>query len=542
MAAQGAVEQPRLLLQQQQFKQIADGLGVRDDVLPDGARAEVAPRAVGAVEHSELAVRPVGIGVVRQAQRTCIVEAAQQQGLALGFVERGIVGAEPGGGKQFGQHGFVLVGALTQVDGGEAEAEHLRGADQRVEPRPRQRLGMVRAQRGSDDAQVGDELVGVGIGLGRRQFVPHSLHPGELAQIGRKPCIHADEGAAVGLVAAMLGQIGRAFGELQQVGAGAGEHLRNGQLAADGVYLGHVELDGGARLHAQRVAQGFGGDEGVAVAVAADPVAHAEKRRQIPLGLARAFGGKQAVDVALQVTIKTGKLRKERGLVIRQGIFHLVGDAQPHEAQQPRLPELHHAGAHRLLDVGAPDRKPGGIALGQQAGERALRVEHALALHLGGMGGEDRGDQRLAEKLHQLLAVHAGIAQRFEGGAHAVARWRCTAFSVGLGTAQHVPVFGDIGQDGKVAEGADHAHRLVAGQAAEKLVEGATVFRVAIAVEFHRQLPHGFDNVEHLLSFLFAQHVAQQPAEQADVVEQCGVEVGGWAGSAAGSGRHGESG
>ncbi len=184
VAAQGAVEQPRLLLQQQQFKQIADGLGVRDDVLADGAWAEVSPGAVGSVEHGQFAARPVGIDVVRQTQRTRVVEAADEQRLLGGFVKMTVIGAQASGGEQFAQHGFVLIRALPQVDGGQAKAEHPGGADQRVEPRLRQRPGMMPVQRVVDDAQIGDELVGIGIGLGAAHFGQQGLHPGELAQVG----------------------------------------------------------------------------------------------------------------------------------------------------------------------------------------------------------------------------------------------------------------------------------------------------------------------------------------------------------------------
>ncbi len=325
----------------------------------------------------------------------------------------------------------------------------------------------------------------------------------------------------------MFRQIGRLLGQGHQFRAGAGQQRRDRQLAADGVHFGHVELDGGARLHAQGVAQGVGGDEGVAVAVAADPVAHAEKGRQIGLGKVLPACGKERLDVALQVAIQARELRKKRGAIKRQRVLDFVRHFQLDVAQQPRLPELHHAGAHGVFDVGALLRQTGRVAFDQQSRQRPFGVEHALALHLGGVGGEHRGNERLVEKLQELLPIHAGVLERLQGGAHAVALRRGATLGILLGAAQHMVIFGDIGQNGKVAEGAYHADRLVAAEAAEQLVEGAAVLGVAVAVKLHRELAHGFDDVEHLLPLLLTDQVAQQTPEQADVVEQRCVGIGG---------------
>ena len=86
--------------------------------------------------------------------------------------------------------------------------------------------------------------------------------------------------------------------------------------------------------------------------------------------------------------------------------------------------------------------------------------------------------------------------------------------------AQVVPVLGDVGEVREVAEGADHAHRAVAGEAGQQPVEGAAGGGVALQPIGDRELAHPLDQVEGLLAFLLADHVAEDPAEQADVVDQ----------------------
>ena len=83
-----------------------------------------------------------------------------------------------------------------------------------------------------------------------------------------------------------------------------------------------------------------------------------------------------------------------------------------------------------------------------------------------------------------------------------------------------VAVFGQIGQVAEVSEGADHAHRLVTAQALEQLFQRFVSFLVGITAEGHGELAYLFDQVVSLGPFLFADHFAQQPTQQADVVNQ----------------------
>ena len=86
--------------------------------------------------------------------------------------------------------------------------------------------------------------------------------------------------------------------------------------------------------------------------------------------------------------------------------------------------------------------------------------------------------------------------------------------------ADVVAVFGQVGQVAEVGEGADHAHRLLARQRLEQLLERLVGLVVGIAAEGHRELADVLDQLEGVHAFLLADDVAQDAAQQADVLDQ----------------------
>ena len=182
------------------------------------------------------------------AQRTCVVELAQQQGAAGVFIERAVVGFDACGRQQLGHDALVLVRALAQVDRGEVEAEHLSRAHQGLQTWHHERLRMVRDQRGFDRAQVGKELGGRVVGVLRRHGVAQGLGAGEFLQRGGQARVHADQGAAVGFILAVGVLVGRALGQRLHRGRDRRQHLRHRQLAAQVVHLGEVEAQHGLAL------------------------------------------------------------------------------------------------------------------------------------------------------------------------------------------------------------------------------------------------------------------------------------------------------
>ena len=83
-----------------------------------------------------------------------------------------------------------------------------------------------------------------------------------------------------------------------------------------------------------------------------------------------------------------------------------------------------------------------------------------------------------------------------------------------------VQVFRDVGE---LREEAERPHDLDCGlviERVEQLLERRLRAQVAFAAEAQGALPDSFHQVEEPRSFLLAQRVAEQPAEQADVLAQ----------------------
>ena len=111
--------------------------------------------------------------------------------------------------------------------------------------------------------------------------------------------------------------------------------------------------------------------------------------------------------------------------------------------------------------------------------------------------------------------------------------------------ADVVPVLGQIGQVREISEGADHAHGAVTRQALEQSLECLVSLVVGIAAEGHRQFADLLDQFVSLGTFLGADHVAQDAAEQTDVFDQRFFVVAALAfgaGRGVGSGFHGQQG
>jgi hypothetical protein len=177
------------------------------------------------------------------------------------------------------------VGVLAQVDGRQMEAEDLHGAQQAAQAAAGQRGAAVQLERIGQHLEVGAQGVRRGIGRGLADFVARRL---EVIEAGRwrpggRRC-RTGRGGRARRRAAARGRSSVRPG--QQFRRDLDQQLGQRQLAAQFMDFGQVAVERGGRLQAQGFAQDLGGDEGVAVAVAADPAADAEEGRQRP-GLVR---------------------------------------------------------------------------------------------------------------------------------------------------------------------------------------------------------------------------------------------------------------
>ncbi len=167
------------------------------------------------------------------------------------------------------------------------------------------------------------------------------------------------------------------------------------------------------------------------------------------------------------------------------------------------------------------------VAVSQQAGDLTLRVEDTLALHFGRMGSQDRRNQGVFQETTHGSARYASViqlAQRMRNTAGLRGR---SGQQMGAAAAIVMLVFSDIGQVRKIRKRAHHRIGLVARQFLEQFVEIGAGLRIRFAAEAHRGLADGFYYFKYRIALLFAQHIAQQAAQQTNIFFKWSIFVGG---------------
>jgi len=220
-------------------------------------------------------------------------------------------------------------------------------------------------------------------------------------------------------------------------------------------------------------------------------------------------------------------------LVVAQRVLDFIGHRELGEAQHARLPKLGHAGTQGGLDL-LPFIVVGRVEPRDQIGHGALGVQDRLALHFGRVGGQHRREVSALEQGGDVVGAHAFVAQALEAGRERA--WRGHLGGV-LALAHLVAVFGQVGQVREIAEGADHRHALVGRQVLEQAVEVLAGHVVTPGPVGHGQLADFLDQLISLSSILLPDHVAQDPAQQADVAQERRIAFGG--GGFCGDGRMG---
>jgi hypothetical protein len=297
------------------------------------------------------------------------------------------------------------------------------------------------------------------------------------------------------------------------------------------VHFGQVEAQRRFAVAGEREAKRLGAHVRVAVAIAADPVAHAEEGRDL-----------EARQVLLDLGIELGNLAQEGALVVGQRVVDLVGHAELGGAQQPRLPQLRDPRAQVLFVEAALAFGGQRVARAEQLGHRALGIEHALALHLGRVRGQHRRQVGVRQGLGNVAGTHATPCQPLEAHCQR-ARLHHAAALVALALANVLAVLRQVGEVREIAEGAHHRDCLLDRQVLQQPVQRAAGAGVALEPVGHRQLADALDQLEGGRALLFADHVAEDAPEQADVFDQRAVFfVGaGMVAGVPGCGRHGMS-
>lgn len=160
----------------------------------------------------------------------------------------------------------------------------------------------------------------------------------------------------------------------------------------------------------------------------------------------------------------------------------------------------------------------GGDRLVEEGGDPAQLVQHGAARGLGRVGGEDRADVEVADRLADVLRVAVLQHVRRTGEEAALGG------PAGAHLAAPVDLLGDVGQVEVGGEGADEAGGGLQVGVAEQLGGGLAVLA--------GQAADLLDEVEELVPLLPYERLAQQVAQSADVGAQFGAGGGGLVGTA----------
>ena len=305
-------------MQQQNFQQIADCLGVADDVVANSIRAKTLAHDPGGGEDGQLTICVGRVADTVHLQRAGIAQQAHQQAALGGFVQARIIGLDTGCGQKFGYHLFVFVRALAQVYCRQMKTKNFDRTYQGVQPLCHQGRAMVGLQRSFNGAQFGREILGAGVGVLRCDGVACRLCTCKRVQGRGQARVHASQCTAVGLVHAVNILVRRTLRQGLHVGRAIVKHGGYRQLTTQVMHFGQVMAQRHFGLAAQRVIQRLGADVGVAIAVATNPLAHAQK------AVHRLVVAQQL----LQVGIQFGYLAQKGGFVITQCVFYFIGHGE----------------------------------------------------------------------------------------------------------------------------------------------------------------------------------------------------------------------
>jgi hypothetical protein len=272
--------------------------------------------------------------------------------------------------------------------------------------------------------------------------------------------------------------------------------------------------DRGLGLPAGRTAQRVGGDERVAVAIAADPGTGQQHRPGQQPRLRPAL-----VQGPAQLRVDGGDDVEERELVVAQRLVDLVLQPQPGQPEEGRLPE----GQHRAPQLRRPLvlveltlRRP--VALPEQVGDLALHLEDRPAPHLGGVRGHHGAHQRAGELPGHHVGGELGLVEQREGGGQAALLRRRSLAPVVAPAPLVVDVLGQVRQHGEVAEGPDDVVGHPDVQARQPIGQ-------LLAGDLGTTDPEGIHpgrlhQAEDVVASLLADDLAEHPAEDPDVLAE----------------------
>ena len=289
------------------------------------------------------------------------------------------------------------------------------------------------------------------------------------------------------------------------------------------------------RSSAEVVAEG-----GERLAVASPCAARRRSRTGCRRGRRRSTSPSARTSVASTSTAQRSPTRRSRSRsscgttsnrlarVVAQRLVDLVGDAQLGQAQHGGLPQREDVHGEPVVDVVDVDRAVAGRRSGgQQPGDVAEHVEHGLAADLGRVGGDHRHDEQVVdraagspsastpaggqvvERRRQAADLRPRAVRRggSGGGARGGRPRRCWPAAASQPNARIRCSWSSIERPASVVvQRAERAATVAPG------VDGA--------------LADALDELEHVVAGLVPHDLAEQPAEQADVLADRGVLAG----------------
>ena len=313
-----------------------------------------------------------------------------------------------------------------------------------------------------------------------------SLPARQMLQGSGKPRINTGQSTSIRLIQPVRIVIRRGIGQRLHCGRHLGQTRRNGQLATQVVHLGQIVTQHHITLAAQRQLQSWRRDIGIAIAIATNPLPHAQEAVNA-----------LAIKRSLQIGIQLRHFPQERRFVITQRVFNFICDGQFGITQQARHPQLRHTRTQQGLigrQLSRRQRIFGAVkklctcgnvvALHQQACNVVLRLQNTLALHLRRVCRQHRRHIRLRQRIGNFIGRNPRPTQarqrHFNAAFLRVARalMHCT-------TANVMAVFRQIGQVRKIGKRTNHTHGLVGAQPLEQLLERLVSLMVMIAAKSH---------------------------------------------------------
>ena len=219
---------------------------------------------------------------------------------------------------------------------------------------------------------------------------------------------------------------------------------------------------------------------------------------------------------------------EERVVVERERVGDLVDHLELRLAQQVGAPQDEHR-APQLLLVERQLRfgsTHGASRSSSNLGDLELAGERALAPHFGRMGGQDRAHQRAIEEVAERGGLDAHLARALKRVGERAGTRRRAGDRMRAVAADVMLVLGDVGEVREIAVGAHDRQRLVGVEAVERRLELAPRADLVVAMEADRGAADLLDQLEDFFALLLAHGVAEDSAEQADVLAQRDILVG----------------